>query len=209
VPEGALFVEPALSLIDRNRARKDSIDARCKTAADIVNGLDSPAVVWCHLNDESALLTSLIDGAVEVKGADKDDHKTTSMIGFSNNEIKALITKPKIAGFGMNWQKSNHCVFVGLSDSWEAFYQAIRRQWRFGQANEVIVHIVSADTEGAVVANIKRKDQQHEEMSAAMMDHMRDIVRTNVMGAVIEKTGYEAELEIVMPSWIKSAARQI
>ena len=198
-PEGSLFVEPAMSLLDRNRARKESIEDRCRKAAEIVNSLDSPAVVWCHLNDESALLSSLIDRAVEVKGSDKDDHKSTSMIDYSENKIKALITKPKIAGFGMNWQKSNHCVFVGLSDSWEAFYQAIRRQWRFGQKNTVVVHIVSADTEGAVVANIKRKDKQHEEMSAAMMDHMRDIVRSNVTGATVEKTEYKAEIDIGTP----------
>lgn len=202
-PDGSLFVEPAMSLLDRNRARKDSIELRCKKAAEIVNKLDQPCVIWCHLNDESALLASLIDGAVEVKGSDSDEHKSSSMIAFADNKIKGLVTKPKIAGFGMNWQSSHHCVFVGLSDSWEAFYQAIRRQWRFGQTKTVYVHIVSADTEGLVVSNIKRKDMQHEEISSSMMNHMRDIVRKNVIGATVEKTKYDAEIEIGTPKCLQ------
>jgi len=199
---GVLFVEPAQSLLDRNRARKTSIKSRCAKAAEIVNELNEPAVIWCHLNDESALLTSLINDAVEVKGGDKDDHKSTSMLKFSDGEIKALVTKPKIAGFGMNWQSSRHCVFVGLSDSWESFYQAIRRQWRFGQTKTVHVHIISADTEGAVVENIRRKDRQHEDMAVAMMNHMAAYTRNSVIGASVEKTDYLPSVEMRIPEWM-------
>lgn len=202
VPDGALFVEPAQSLLDRNRARKDSVDARVQMAADIVNKLDEPAVVWCNLNEESEKLHRLIDQSVEVKGADSDQHKSSAMLDFSDGKIKALVTKPKIAGFGMNWQSSRHCVFVGLSDSWESFYQAIRRQWRFGQTKTVHVHIVSADTEGAVVENIKRKDSQHQELASAMMDHMRELTKRTVLGARIEKTDYRPSEEIIIPEWI-------
>lgn len=205
-PDGSLFVEPAQSLLDRNRARKHSVEERCRKAADIVNALDEPAVVWCHLNDESALLTDLIDSAVEVKGSDKDEHKSESMLAFADGDIKCLVTKPKIAGFGMNWQTSRHCIFVGLSDSWEAFYQAIRRQWRFGQLRDVHVHIVSADTEGAVVENIRRKDRQHEEMAESMMCHMRDFTKRTVIGASIEKTDYLPSVEMTIPEWLRSAA---
>lgn len=202
IPDGSLFVEPAQSLIDRNKARKDSIESRCKLAASIVNDLDESAVIWCHLNDESKLLAKLIKGSVEVTGSSKDEHKTSSMIGFSDGKIKALVTKPKIAGFGMNWQSSHHCVFVGLSDSWESFYQAIRRQWRFGQSHDVHVHIVSADTEGAVVENIRRKDMQHKELSTSMMDHMRDLTKKSVLGATVEKTNYMAKEPIKNPKWL-------
>jgi hypothetical protein len=205
-PTDALFVEPAQSLLERNRARKESIAARCRQAAEIVNGLSENCVVWCHLNDESQQLTDLINGAVEVKGADTDHHKASAMLDFADGKIKALVTKPKIAGFGMNWQSSRHCVFVGLSDSWESFYQAIRRQWRFGQCREVHVHIVSADTEGAVVENIRRKDLQHKEMAAAMMDHMRDLTRKSVIGAAVEKTDYLPNLDIHLPEWLENAA---
>lgn len=197
-----LFVEPAQSLSERNQARRDTVEARCRKAADIINSLNEPAVVWCHLNDESSLLTELIDGAVEVKGADKPEHKTKSMLDFADGTIKCLVTKPKIAGFGMNWQSSRHCVFVGLSDSWESYYQAIRRQWRFGQSETVHCHVVSADIEGAVVENIRRKDAQHEELSASMMDHMKDLMKIEIFGATLDKTDYNPDQEMKLPEWI-------
>ena len=200
-PTDSLFVEPAMSLLERNQARKASVIARCEKASEIANGLDS-VLVWCNLNDESALLKKLINDSTEVKGSDTDIHKEKSLIGFSDGTVKKLISKPKIAGFGMNFQNSHHCVFVGLSDSWEAFYQAIRRQWRFGQTKKVHVHIISADTEGAVVANIKRKDDQHKELMASMMDHMRDLTQKSVFGAEIEKTDYCAIDEMELPSWL-------
>ena len=203
--DGTLFVEPAQSLNDRNRARRDSVRARCEVAANIVNALiDEPAAVWCHLNAESETLAELIDGAVEVRGSDTPEHKARSLLDFADGAIHALVTKPRIAGFGLNLQSSRHCVFVGLSDSWESFYQAIRRQWRFGQTRTVHVHIISADTEGLVIENIRRKDAQHEEMSAAMMAHMRDLTRRNVIGARIEKTDYMPTQPIQFPSWLGS-----
>lgn len=203
-PVDSLFVEPAQSLIERNRARKESVDLRVAKAAEIVNSMDEPCVVWCHLNDESDKLAAAIDGAVSVSGSDKDEHKTRSMLAFADGQIKCLVTKPKIAGFGMNWQSSHNCVFVGLSDSWESFYQAIRRQWRFGQKKPVHVHVVSADTEGMVVDNIRRKDAQHEQLMAAMMDHVRDLVKKNVLGARVEKTAYDAEQTMELPQWLHS-----
>ena len=202
-PVNSLFAEPAMGLLDRNRARKDSIQSRCEQAAAIVNGLDEPAVIWCHLNAESELLASLIDDSVEVTGSSKDEHKSKSLMDFADGEIKALVSKPKIAGFGMNWQSSRHCVFVGLSDSWESFYQAIRRQWRFGQTRKVHVHIVSADTEGMVVANIERKDKQHKEMTESMMLLMSDLIQKSVFGAKIEKADYPADVDMTIPGWLK------
>lgn len=199
-----LFVEPAQSLQERNQARRETVEARCRKAAEIVNALDEPAVVWCNLNAESELLTRLIDGAVEVKGGDKDDHKSQAMLDFADAKIKALVTKPKIAGFGMNWQATHHAVFVGLSDSWEAYYQAIRRQWRFGQTKPVHCHVVSADVEGMVVENIRRKDAQHAELSAAMMSHMIDFMKAEVFGAKQEKTDYNPTVEMEIPEWLHS-----
>ncbi len=201
--QDTLFVEPALSLVDRNRARKDSVEDRCNAAAKVANEL-SNAAIWCNLNDESHLLKKIIDGSVEVKGSDTDQHKTKSLIGFSTGEVKKLISKPKIAGFGMNFQNTNNCIFVGLSDSWESFYQAIRRQWRFGQTKKVNVYIVSADTEGAVVENIKRKDAQHNQLMSEMMGHMRDLTQKNVLGSVVEKSTYTECVEIKIPEWLVS-----
>ena len=199
-----LFAESAQSLLDRNRARKESVDARCLRAADIVSEIDGRAVIWCNLNDESKKLNKLIDDSVEVTGSDSDDHKTKSLLGFVSGDVKYLISKPKIAGFGLNMQSSNHCIFVGLSDSWEAFYQAIRRQWRFGQTKTVHVHIVYADTEGAVIENIRRKDMQHKELSMAMMNKMRDLVKKNVLGVTADKTEYTPNLVIKMPDFLSN-----
>ncbi len=201
--EETLFVEPALSLVDRNRARKDSVNDRCQSAAKVANGLDN-AAIWCNLNDESQLLKNLVNNSVEVKGSDTDEHKTKALIGFATGDVKKLISKPKIAGFGMNFQNTNNCIFVGLSDSWESFYQAIRRQWRFGQTEKVNVYIVSADTEGAVVENIKRKDAQHNQLMSEMMGHMRELTQKNVLGAVVEKSTYDRQEKIIIPEWLVS-----
>lgn len=204
-PEHSLFVEPAQSLLERNQARRDTIEPRCRRAAEIVNSLDEPAVVWCHLNDESSMLAQLINGAVEVKGSDDPHHKTRSMLDFADGSIKAIVTKPRIAGFGMNWQATSHCVFVGLSDSWESYYQAIRRQWRFGQTKIVHCHIVSSDKEGAVVDNIRRKDEQHKELSTEMMKHMTEYMKAEIFGAKMEKTDYMPDKKMVIPKWLIAA----
>jgi len=201
----SLFVEPAQSLIDRNRARKESVGDRCKKAAEIANQLDS-CVIWCHLNAESDMLARMVNDSVEIRGSDSDSHKTGALLGFANGDVKKMITKPKIAGFGMNWQNTSDCIFVGLSDSWESFYQAIRRQWRYGQTDNVNVHIVSADTEGAVVANIKRKDIQHDEMMDSMMDHMRDLTQKSIFGVTMDKTDYSPSQAMVIPEWISCKA---
>ena len=123
-PVDALFVSPAMGLQERNKARRDSVDDRCMIAAEIANGIDGPCVIWCNLNDESQKLSGLINGAVEVKGSDSIAHKETSLMGFVDGHITKLVTKPKIAGFGLNWQHCRHIIFVGLSDSWESYYQA-------------------------------------------------------------------------------------
>jgi len=202
VATDGLFVEPAQSLQERNTSRRETVEQRCQRAADIVNAMDTPCVVWCNLNAESELLTKLIDGAVEVKGSDKDQHKSESLLAFADGNIKCLVSKPKIAGFGMNWQSTYNCVFVGLSDSWESYYQAIRRQWRFGQKRAVQCHIVSADVEGLVVENIRRKDAQHEELSAAMMTHMKEFMQAEVFGSKAEKTDYLPSVEMHIPEWL-------
>lgn len=115
---------------------------------------------------------------------------------------KVLISKPRIFGYGLNLQHCNHMIFVGLSDSWESYYQAIRRCWRFGQKNEVHVHVVSADTEGAVVENIQRKDRQNKELGEAMVKHMKTMMEKEIFSAAIEKTDYNANVKLELPEWV-------
>ena len=174
--EGCLFAVEALTLEERRRARQESTLARVEEAARIVaDSPEKPWLVWCDLNRESEALRKAIPGAVEVRGSDTPEHKEKLMIGFSAGDVKTLVTKPSIAGHGMNWQHCSDVVFVGLSDSYEQFYQAVRRCWRFGQVNEVNVHIVIAETEGAVRANIERKEREATAMFDNIVKHMQDL----------------------------------
>jgi DNA modification methylase len=178
-----LFSRPALSLAERRKAQRDSIEERCKALADVVNADQSePWLIWCHLNDEAAMLQSLIPGSVNVQGSDKPEDKTKNLLGFAHGDIRVLISKPKIAGFGMNWQHCARMAFVGLDDSFEKFYQAVRRCYRFGQKRSVQVHLFTAENEGQILANLKRKEQQHREMSANMVEHMKDIMNQELAG---------------------------
>jgi hypothetical protein len=201
-PQDALFVEPAMGLQERNKARKDSVEDRVKLAASIANGIDGPVLVWCNLNDESERLSDKINHAMEVKGSDKPEYKEKTLLAFAHNEVKCLVTKPKIAGFGMNWQNCNDIIFVGLSDSWESFYQAVRRCWRFGQTKPVNVYVISADTEGAVVENIKRKDAQNIELGASMVKYMKTMMEKEIFSAATEKTEYNAQVKMEIPEWL-------
>lgn len=201
-PVDSLFVEPATGLLERNRARKESIEERVAKAAEIANSMKGQVLIWCHLNDESALLSQMINDAVEVKGSDKPEHKTSSLIGFAKNDVRVLVSKPKIAGFGMNWQNCNQMIFVGLSDSWESYYQAVRRCWRFGQTKPVDVHIISADTEGAVVDNIRRKDEQNNVLGEQMVKYMQTAMEKEIFSAATEKTEYNPNIKMELPSWI-------
>ncbi len=181
--EGDLFSRPAMTMTERRKAQRDSIEARCKALADVVNADTSePWLIWCHLNDEAELLAELIPGAVNVQGSDKAEYKAEQMMKFSSGELRVLISKPKICGFGMNWQHCARMAFVGLDDSFEKFYQAVRRCYRFGQKRNVMVHMFTAENEGQILANLKRKEVQHHEMSANMIEHMKDIMNKELAG---------------------------
>lgn len=181
--DGMLFAMEAQTLQERIRARRDTVEDRVMAAASIVNSTDRPFLVWCNLNSESEALTKAIPLAVEVKGSDSIDHKESSMIGFADGKIRVLVSKPSICGLGMNFQVCADMAFVGLSDSYEQFYQAVRRCWRFGQKNPVNVHLITASTEGAVVQNIKRKEADAMRMADSMVEHMKGINSADVHGS--------------------------
>ena len=170
VPEGMLFAVEAQTLIERNRARKASTFDRAERAAAIVNAEpDEPWIVWCDLNAEADAVQKLIPGAVQVAGSDVPDVKASRLIDFSEGRTRVMVSKPSIAGYGLNWQHCARVVFVGLSDSWEAYFQAIRRCWRFGQTRDVECHVVISSAEGAVLANIERKEREASKMLDAMV----------------------------------------
>lgn len=185
-----LFADIAQGLMERNKARRDSIEDRVAECAKIVNSSDEQFVIWCHLNNEAELLVKSINGAVDVSGSDSIEHKEKTIAGFIDGSIRVIVSKPKILGAGMNFQHCNNTCFVGLSDSWEQFYQAIRRFYRFGQEKIVNVHVISAESEGAVVANIKRKEEQNEEMARNMVNHMSSAMKKEIFGQEVEKSEY-------------------
>ena len=197
-----LFASNSLSLSERRQARKESMQARTYLVADIVNSTDEQCIVWCDYNDESALSSKLINGAVEVKGSDSDFHKTSSMLAFSNGDIKCIVSKPKIAGWGMNWQNCHNVIFNGLSDSFEAYYQAIRRCWRFGQKQPVNVHIIISDAEGAVKDNIEKKQADAVLMTKELVKYTKDILNSEIRQTNRVTDRYSADKKVSMPRWI-------
>lgn len=170
--QAGLFPTQALTLGDQRAVQRSSLERRVAEAVALANQ-PGQWLVWCHLNDESEALAAGIDGAVEVSGGDTDDHKTQAMLDFQDGRTRVLVSKASICGFGMNFQNCHQVVFVGLSHSYESFYQAIRRCWRFGQMHEVAAHVVYDWAEGAVVENLRRKEVESMEMAERMVEIMR------------------------------------
>lgn len=197
-----LFTKTAQTLSERREARRNSLDERCEEAAEIVKTDAGQWLVWCDLNDESSKLKSLIPGAVEIRGSDTPQDKADRLRGFTDGSIRVLVTKPSIAGFGLNWQGCHNMIFVGLSDSYEMMYQAIRRCYRFGQANTVNVHIVTSTAEGAVRENIERKERQRADMTAEMVWHTKEILRKEIRGTTRDVIEYNPQVEMKIPAWL-------
>jgi len=159
-------------------------------------------LVWCDLNSESDALKRAIPDAVEIRGSDDPETKEDRMMAFTEGRHRVLVTKPSICGWGMNWQHCSHMAFTGLSDSYEQFYQAIRRCWRFGQKDTVKCYVVTASTEGAVVSNIKRKERNAEDMANQMVKHMSCLNTENIRGTQRVDKSYKPTTRIEHPSFL-------
>lgn len=173
---GRLFAMPAATLQERRQARAGSVEERAEQVSRLVESKPGqPWLIWCNLNVESTEALERIIGAVEIRGSDSREEKERRMLAFSSGEIRVLVTKPSICGWGMNWQHCPNVVFLGLSDSYEQFYQAVRRCWRFGQTKPVHCYIVTSTNEGAVTENIKRKERDAAQMAEEMVQNMHEI----------------------------------
>ena len=172
IPDGFLFSVVASTMDERRSSRKNSLPERCEKAAELINGSNESWLVWCDLNAESDMLHKMIKGSVEVKGSDSAEHKEKSLLGFASGDVKILISKPSIAGFGMNFQICHNVIFVGLSDSYEQYYQAIRRCWRFGQIKPVNCYIITSESDDSIVNNIRRKEKQTSDMFDGLVKEM-------------------------------------
>jgi hypothetical protein len=191
--EGMLFDLPAIGLREEREEARRTITERCERVAAIVNASTEPIVSWCHLNAEGDLLAELIPDAVQVSGSDSPEQKEDSLTAFSHGKVRALIIKPKIGAWGLNWQHCNHMTFFP-SHSFEQYYQAVRRCWRFGQTRPVLVEIITTDSGARVMHNLQRKARQADAMFSSLVAHMNDAVR-------IARTGTFTKAE-EMPSWL-------
>lgn len=202
IQSGFLFAMEARTLEEQRNAARASIASRVDAVAELVNGhTDRQWLVWCHLNDEADALRKAIPDAIEVRGTDDAELKTERLLAFADGKIRVLVTKSKIAGMGMNFQSCHSMAFVGLNNSFEQVYQAIRRCWRFGQTKPVDVYMVAAETEGAVVSNLEAKERAAEYMGDQLASHMVDLTKRAMKKSETRSmTAHSARMEI--PQWM-------
>lgn len=191
--DGMLFDLPAMTLEEQREERRRTISERCELVASLVSNTGKSAVCWCHLNDEGKLLGRLIKCAVEISGDDSDDEKEEAFEAFAAGKIRVLVTKSQIAGWGLNWQHCAHQTFFP-SHSFEQWYQAIRRCWRFGQKNQVVVDVVASEGESGVLGNLQRKAHAADEMFRHLVSLINDELR-------IEKN-QNYSTQPTAPSWL-------
>ena len=201
--DGLLFELPDINAATLHKKKRESVLDRVGIVAEMVNESNKPWIVWCESNQESDLLKKAIPDAVEVKGSDKPDTKEERLVGFSQGKYRVLISKSSICGFGMNWQHCRNMVFASISYSYEKFYQAVRRSWRFGQDQQVNVHVVIADAELPVWRVIEKKSGDHE----AMKDHMKYAVFSKGASSQV-KIDYNPLYEATLPDWLFNESKE-
>lgn len=166
--EGELFRLGGISATGMHKEKRLSLDQRVGRAVELAQHSE-PVIVWCETNDESsALAKAFKSDCVEVKGSDSVDEKESRLDAFSQGEVRVMVTKPSIAGFGLNWQHCAHAIFPSITYSYESFYQAVRRSWRFGQKRPVTVDVVMAETEMSIWREVRSKMQNHQHMKRQM-----------------------------------------
>jgi superfamily II DNA or RNA helicase len=202
---GMLFAQPARTLMERRRARRDSLDERVRQCAELVNSDNERWCVWSELNDESKALAKAIDGSVELTGSMDVDAKEAAIERFLDGSARVLVSKPSLCGHGLNLQFCNRVAFVGISDSFEQQFQAIGRCHRFGQKRPVQVHFFLSETEQNVLDNVRRKEADAARMGDELSRETAEMVRENVTGQRSRMNAYEPMVVPTMPEWLKSA----
>ena len=201
-PKSGFFLKTAKTMEDRRHVRNDTIQERVNDAVNLINQDNDGWIIWVNLNPEGEFANKQIENSIEVAGRHSDEIKTDRMLGFSNGKYLRLISKPKIAGFGMNFQICSNAAFIGLSDSWEQFYQAVRRIWRFGQKNKVHIHIFIEEREGNVLKNIYRKEKQARAMLENMIINMKDLMQTELGQTSRTFIDYLPTKDMEIPEWL-------
>jgi SNF2 family DNA or RNA helicase len=203
--EGLLFNVHGLSATNIHEAKRLSCSARAQKTLQLVTQMrqDGPILIWCETNYEADAITKILPGVIEIRGSDSEAKKESALLGFARGEIPILLTKPSVAGFGMNWQICNQMIFAGLSFSFEQFYQAIRRCWRFGQLKSVTAHLVLADSEYALESTIARKESDH----ALMQSGMAKAMRSGAMKRKVKELSrdhYTKRGSVLIPNWMNN-----
>lgn len=206
---GNLFAAEVRSLSDQRANRRATRDKRIEKAASIALASAEPCVIWCELNDEADSVEKAITGAVQVRGSDAHEVKSSTLAAFATGGFSVLVTKPSIAGFGLNWQHCARTIFLGASHSFEQTYQAIRRFWRFGQTRSVEAHVIRAENESAIMASYRRKEADAARMSAEMREHLQDAVRSEIQGASVrEWNSYSPRARQIVPDWVRAVSKE-
>lgn len=198
VDEGMLFRIPEMSATSFHAEKRLTLQHRCDMAAELATH-DKPVTVWCETNEESALLSKMIPGAMEVRGDMDADEKEKRLLGFADGAYRVIVTKPKLAGFGVNWQHCAHAVFASISFSYEQHYQAVRRSHRFGQTEVVRNDIVIADTEASIWNVVNIKSKKHDEMKRRMAEAMK-----SAQSDTKRRVNYDRPLDLQFPEWVRS-----
>ena len=179
---GQLFNDISISATNFNSELRLTKIERMDDVVKVVNSKpDENFIIWIKQNEEGELLRKLLPEAIEVKGSDTNEYKESKLLGFANNEFRILITKTKIASFGMNYQNCHNQIFASLDFSFEGLYQAMRRSYRFGQKNEVNIYIITTDTMTNVIKSINRKQKQFELMQTEMSNAINENIKGNML----------------------------
>lgn len=193
LPEGYLFAVPATNFREEREERRRTIPERCEMAAELVADTGEPAVVWCHLNDEGDLLERLIPDAKQVAGRHSDEEKEQTYDAFASGDLRVLVVKPKIGAWGLNWQHCAHVVTFA-SHSYEQYYQAVRRCWRFGQERPVTVDLIATEGERGAKENMRRKSEAADRMFTELVSHMGEAMTIDA------SQHFDRETEV--PAWL-------
>jgi superfamily II DNA or RNA helicase len=198
VPEGLLFRIPDGSATTIHREKRLTLDDRVAKAAAIANSEPGPVIVWCETNDESSALAASIPDAIEVYGSMSLDEKVTALDAFTFGQRRVIVSKPKLAGLGLNWQHAHTVIFASVSHSYEQHYQAVRRAWRFGQTSPVTCHVIISDTETSIWNNVQRKASDHLRMKRAMAASMVEMQQQAIL-----RRAYSDTTTITLPAFLQ------
>lgn len=202
---GKLFADDVHTLSDQRATRRATLEQRVEIAKRLASKTKGSVIVWCELNAESDAIEKAIPGAVQVAGSDSVEDKCDRLLGFAEGRYRVLVTKASVAGFGLNFQVASTQVFAGVTHSFEAYWQAVRRSWRFGQRRPVDVHVIRASTEGAIVQNLRRKEADADRLSTEMVALVRETTQHEIRGSSREYDDYNP-IPVVVPGWVRSRA---